>query len=216
MRVAVSPKSFTKLMGPAPWGRSLIVSSLSLMSSNCLPTSATPFWSRIATTFTLVRVLDVMRSILEFSAIFSSMRRVTSCSIFSALAPGQEQTAIASRTGRAGSWRCGLGRRRKAPQAHVARAGDRALVGALGHEHGVAPARAGGLDDGAQGHRGLAGGNLGPRGGRHLDRRHHPRLELPARIGDGDLDAEDPALGVGRGGHRGDAPGELDVREGLG
>ena len=110
IRVAVSPKSLTKLMGPAPWGRSLIVSSLSLMSSNCLPTSATPFWSRMATTVTLVRVLDVMRSILEFSAIFSSIRRVTSCSIFSALAPGQEQTAIASRTGMSGSLRRGMER----------------------------------------------------------------------------------------------------------
>jgi hypothetical protein len=41
------------------------------------------------TTATLVRTLEVIFSILGFSAIFSSTLRVRSSSIFSALAPGQ-------------------------------------------------------------------------------------------------------------------------------
>ena len=46
-------------------------------------------------TATLPREVDSMRSTRAFSAMRSSMRRVTSCSIFSALAPGHGQIAAA-------------------------------------------------------------------------------------------------------------------------
>jgi hypothetical protein len=42
-----------------------------------------------------VRVFDSIFSTLTFSATFSSIRRVTSCSIFSAPAPGQGHRASA-------------------------------------------------------------------------------------------------------------------------
>ena len=80
------------------------------MSSNCLPGSVTSFCSSMMTTDTPVRVLEVILSIFEFSAIFSSTRRVTSCSIFSALAPGQWAITAAARTGMSGSLRWGIER----------------------------------------------------------------------------------------------------------
>ena len=47
-------------------------------------------------------------SIVELPAIVSSTRRVTSCSIFSALAPGPVIRAAATRSGMSGSFRCGI------------------------------------------------------------------------------------------------------------
>ena len=55
-----------------------------------------------------VRVVDSMRSILELSAIFSSMRLVMRSSTLSAPAPGQVPMATAMRTGMSGSLRLGM------------------------------------------------------------------------------------------------------------
>jgi hypothetical protein len=92
----------------APRGRSLSPSSLSLMSSNCLPVSSTSFCSSTITMATLVRVFEVILSILGLPAIVSSTRRVTSCSILSAEAPGQVASTAAARTGMSGSLRWGI------------------------------------------------------------------------------------------------------------
>ena len=108
INAAVSPKSFTKLIGPAPSGRSLIVSSFSLMSSNSFPVSGRPSTSVTNTAVMPVRVLDSTFSTLTFSATFSSSRRVISCSIFSALAPGHGHNTSACRIGISGSLRCGI------------------------------------------------------------------------------------------------------------
>jgi len=57
---------------------------------------------------TLPRTMEDSFWMLELSASFSSTRRVTSCSTFSALAPGQVQTASAIRMGISGSLRLGI------------------------------------------------------------------------------------------------------------
>ncbi|HEX9187229.1 MAG TPA: hypothetical protein VGB87_09165 [Vicinamibacteria bacterium] len=52
--------------------------------------------------------MERTRSTRAFSAIFSSILRVTSGSILRALAPGQGQTISASRIGMSGSLRRGI------------------------------------------------------------------------------------------------------------
>ena len=105
---AVSPKSLMKLIGPAPSGRSAIESSFILTSSNCLPVSVTLSSSCTYTTASPPRVRDVILSTRAFCAMASSSLRVTSSSTFSAAAPGQGQSATATRTGISGSLRCGM------------------------------------------------------------------------------------------------------------
>ena len=116
----MSPKSLMKVTGPAPSGRSRMPSSFPLMSSNSLLVSVTFSPKVTYTTDTLPRVLETIFSTLAFSAIFSSIFRVTNCSIFSALAPGQGQMATATRTGVSGSLRLGISRTAKTPQKTTA------------------------------------------------------------------------------------------------
>jgi hypothetical protein len=93
--VAVSPKSLMNSTGPAPGGRSRMPLSLSAMSSHSLAGSVVRSSSAMITMDTLLREVDSIRSTREFSAIRSSILRVTSCSTRSALAPGHAQTAAA-------------------------------------------------------------------------------------------------------------------------
>ena len=95
MSAAVSPKSLTNWIGPAPGGRSAIVSRRSAMSSHCFAGSVVRSSSAMTTIETEEREVDSMRSTRAFSAIFSSILRVTSCSTRSAGAPGHGQTAAA-------------------------------------------------------------------------------------------------------------------------
>jgi len=108
MRVAVSPKSLRKVIGPAPSGNPLMEPSFRLMSS-----STSPVWAISSRSFTVmtdmpVRVTDSTRSTLSFSATRASMTRVTSSSTFSARTPGQGQSTAATRTGMSGSLRWGI------------------------------------------------------------------------------------------------------------
>ncbi len=78
------------------------------MSSNSFPVSST-FWSSSTyTTERLVREIDWIFSTRAFWAMASSIRRVMSCSIFSALDPGQGHKATATRTEISGSLRLGI------------------------------------------------------------------------------------------------------------
>ena len=103
----MSPKSF-KNSRLAPSGSDSSADSFSQMSSSSLPVSLTFSSSGIVTTATPERVVDSMRSILEFSASLRSTTRVTRSSTSSAVAPGQLSTAAATRTGIAGSLRWGM------------------------------------------------------------------------------------------------------------
>ena len=91
------------------------------MSSRARPRSLASARTVTCTTETPLREVDSIFSTSLFEAIFSSILRVTSCSTFSAGAPGQGVTATATRTGISGSLRFGIRRYPKVPATSVAR-----------------------------------------------------------------------------------------------
>ena len=80
------------------------------MSSNSLPVWVPGKFSSSSTYTmdTFVREIDLILSTFEFCATFSSTFLVTSCSICSAVAPGQTVIATAVLTGVSGSLRWGM------------------------------------------------------------------------------------------------------------
>ena len=121
MSAAVSPKSFLKSIGWASSGRSWMFLIRESMSSRARPRSLASARTVTCTTETPLREVDSIFSTSLFEAIFSSILRVTSCSTFSAGAPGQGVTATATRTGISGSLRFGIRRYPKVPATSVAR-----------------------------------------------------------------------------------------------
>src|SRR5262249_28210374 len=114
----VSPNSLMYCKGPAPSGRSVSASSLTLMSSNSLAVSTRAFSSTSAyTTESPGRVVDVISETRMFWATRSSIFRVTSCSTRSALWPGHGVTTATWRTGMSGSFRFGIAAYAQTPHA---------------------------------------------------------------------------------------------------